>query len=142
MALHYGDRTDSEDEDGRPEFAFQLDGMSRAIYEELNEMLSPPLQKAVDEAEDPDAKEAAAGALSEARHGWKKLAFGIARGVTEHLKSELEIRGVRTRGTVSLALAGSTASGGEPAHDHGAGSLEGTTEETFEQINDGRGLVE
>lgn len=138
MALHIGNRSESE-EDGYPEFSFDLDGMSQGIFVELDTMLSPPLQKAVDEAEDPDAKAAAADALQQARHGWKKLSFGIAKGVTEHLVANLEIHDVETRGTVAVSLSGSTAD--TDGHQHGVGDLEGTGTATFEQINEGTGLV-
>lgn len=114
-------------------------GMSQSIYEEMDVRLSPPLQRAVDEAEG-DAKDAASNALKKARVGWQKLSFAIAKGVVEHLRANLEIKNIRTRGDVTVSISGSTAEVSN--HEHGAGSLEGTqTGITFEQFNDGTGLI-
>lgn len=69
--------------------------MSYLIYNELNQLLSPPLQESVSVEQ-----------LDEVRTGWKKLAYAIAKGVIEHLKSNLEIYGIETQG--DLAITGNT----------------------------------
>ena len=55
-------------------------GMSRAIFVQLDQLLSPPLQEAVSAAS-PEVKPGAQAALDAAREGWRKLAFAISRGV-------------------------------------------------------------
>ena len=89
-------------------------GMSKAIYDEVDALLSPPLQAAVDEATDA-AKPKAQEALDAARDGWKKLSFAIAKGVIGHTVSNLEVVGVQTRGNVSASVSGSTGAA-PPAH--------------------------
>ncbi|MDN3522556.1 hypothetical protein [Halomonas ramblicola] len=125
MSLDYGDITASS-------------GMSQAIYLQMDALLSPPLQQAVDEAEKEEVRAAAQEALDKAREGWRKLSYAIARGVVEHLIGHLEIDGVRTRGTVNIRVTGDT----EPAdgHRHGVDLGDGDTA-TFDQINGGTGLV-
>jgi hypothetical protein len=100
-------------------------GMSKAIYDQLDSALSPPLQAAVD-ASSGDAKTTAQAALDSARDGWRKLAFAIAAGVIAHLIDNLEVRGVRTSGDIAATVAGQTATQ--------AGV-------TFIQSNDGAGRV-
>ena len=130
MALSYGSRADTN---------VTVGGMSALIYNELDVLLSPPLQDAVDQAEG-DAKNAAQNALDEARIGWQKLAFAVASGVVEHLLANLEIRGVETQGTVTIAFGGQTQL--VNGHRHGPGTLTGThTNATFTQSNDGTGRI-
>ena len=78
-------------------------GMSLAIYTQLDVLLSPPLQAAVDAA-DGDAKEAAQAAMDAAKEGWKKLSYAIAKGVVEHIKTALEINGVTVAGKISVPV--------------------------------------
>jgi hypothetical protein len=100
-------------------------GMTKAIFDQLDAMLSPPLQQAVDEAEG-DAKTAAQGALEGARDGWRKLAFAVAAGVVGHVVGNLEVRGVQTKGDVHAVVAG------QAANQLGV---------VFTQSNDGAGRV-
>lgn len=58
-------------------------GMSRAIYEQLDALLSPEI-----EASAPDY-------LEQARDGWRKLSFAIAGGVVAHILSNMEIYGIQ-----------------------------------------------
>ncbi len=115
-------------------------GMSKAIYDRVDELLSPPLQAAVDGAGD-DAKPGAQQALDAARDGWRKLSFAIATGVVEHLLSNLEVVGVQTRGNVAATVNGATAAAPPGPHTHPV-ALSGTqTGVTFTQSNDGTGRV-
>jgi hypothetical protein len=90
MALEIGDQKASS-------------GMSQAIYEQLNTLLSPPLQ------------DMAPADQEKVRDGWRQLAFAIATGVINHLKSNMEIFGVQTSGpvttTVTGTVSGSTVTG-------------------------------
>ncbi|HEX8720455.1 MAG TPA: hypothetical protein VF736_07490 [Pyrinomonadaceae bacterium] len=54
-------------------------GMSRAIYEQMDAVLSPAFSGL------PPA------ALDEAREGWRKLSFAIAGGVVGYIVSNMEI---------------------------------------------------
>ncbi|MGK5110669.1 MULTISPECIES: hypothetical protein [unclassified Geodermatophilus] len=83
-------------------------GLSKAVYDQLDALLSPPLQQAVEAASGP-AKEAAQQALEGARSGWRKLAFAIATGVVTHLLDNLEVTGVRTGGNVVAQVSGQVA---------------------------------
>jgi hypothetical protein len=70
MALKAGDVTAS-------------DGMSKAIFEQLDALLSPALS-ALSPAD-----------LEKAREGWRKLSFAIAGGVVGHIVSNMEIYGIQ-----------------------------------------------
>lgn len=100
-------------------------GMSLAVYTEMDRLLSPPLQAMVDEA-DGEARVKAQEALDGAREGWKKLAFAIASGVITHLLENMEISGVTTQGDVTVAVQGNTGR---------------ATNVEFVQNNDGTGLI-
>lgn len=114
-------------------------GMSQAIYQVIDSQLSPPLQKAVDDAQG-DAKAKAQEALDGARAGWKKLSFAIATGVVNHITANMEIFGITTQGNVSTTVQGSTGPAA-PAHQHTV-SLPGTASNVvFAQNNDGTGHV-
>lgn len=67
-------------------------GMSKAIYDQLDALLSPPL------AGMPD--------IEKVRDGWRQLAFAIATGVIGHLKSNMEVFGIQATGPVTTAVAG------------------------------------
>jgi hypothetical protein len=108
-------------------------GMSQAIYQELDRLLSPPLQAVVG---DPNAVQAA---LDGARTGWKKLSYAIAKGVIEHLMANMEIVGIQTRGNVNVPVSGNTnvVSG----HQHSV-SISGVQNNVvFTQSNDGTGHI-
>jgi Flp pilus assembly protein TadG len=82
-------------------------GMSKDIFAEMDKLLAPPLQKAVDEASG-DAKTVAQEALDKARTSWKQLAFAIATGVITHIKANLEIAGIQTTGNVAANVNGAS----------------------------------
>jgi len=115
-------------------------GMALAIFTQFDQLLSPPLQAAVDGAS-AEAKPAAQAALDAARGGWRKLAFAVAKGVVEHLVSNLEISGVTVSGSVSLPVNGNTGSTAAPtAHTHTVGITPAATV-TLTQNNGGTGRV-
>jgi hypothetical protein len=91
-------------------------GMTGQIYAQLETLLSPPLQTAVDNSS-ADAKPVAQHALDTARQSWKQLGFAIATGVVEHLVANMEIVGIQTTGAVAAAVSGSTGSA-PPAAAH------------------------
>lgn len=115
-------------------------GMTKAIYDKMDALLSPPLQKAVDDASS-DAKPNAQKALDEARNGWKKMSFAIATGVVGHLLSNLEINGIETRGDVNASAAGSTDPAPPGPHMHPVNLSAKQSNVTFRQSNDGTGRV-
>jgi hypothetical protein len=82
-------------------------GMSQLIFQAMDSLLSPPLQQAVDRA-DAVSKAAAQQALDEARKGWKKLAFAIAKGVVDHIISNMEISGITVQGDVTTVVSNNT----------------------------------
>ena len=84
-------------------------GMTKAIFDQMDTLLSPPLADAVTAAVGDDAKKAAQETLDAARAGWRKLSFAVAAGVRNHLLANLEVRGVRTTGSISATVAGTTA---------------------------------
>ena len=84
-------------------------GMTRAIFEEMDRLLSPPLQEAVTKAADAAAKKSAEETLAAARAGWRKLAYAVAAGVVRHLLSNMEIYGVTSSGTITTTVNGMTA---------------------------------
>jgi hypothetical protein len=113
MALEIGDITASS-------------GMSKAIYDQLDTLLSPPLEGMAEED------------MEKVRDSWKKIAFAIATGVIEHIKSNMEIYGVEvsisdvstTVSTVTTCPAGA-----------GSGTGSGSGTATGQQSNDGTGHV-
>jgi Flp pilus assembly protein TadG len=92
-------------------------GMSKEIFAQMDLLLAPPLQKAVDEAAG-DAKSVAQQALDKARTNWKQLAFAIANGVINHVTANMEITGIQTTGDVAAAVNGASLPGGSPPHPH------------------------
>lgn len=71
-------------------------GMTKDIYEKLNEMLKSPVP-----AED----------LEDAQKVWKQIAFSVATGVVTHLLANLEVTAIAVSGQVTLPVAGNNASG-------------------------------
>jgi hypothetical protein len=115
-------------------------GMSKAIYDQVDALLSPPLQAAVDEATGP-AKPKAQEALDAARDGWKKLSFAIATGVIGHVVSNMEVVGVQTRGNVNASVSGSTGAAPPGPHAHTVALSASQNSLTLTQSNDGTGRV-
>lgn len=115
-------------------------GMSKAIFDQVDALLSPPLQEAVDNAT-PEAKPNAQQALDAARDGWRKLAFAIATGVVQHVIANMEVVGVQTRGDVSASVSGATAPAPPGPHPHTVSLSAVQSGVTFTQSNDGTGRV-
>ena len=90
-------------------------GMAKAIYDEIDRQLSPPLSGTP--AED----------MEKIRDSWKKLAFAISTGVINHILSNMEIKGVQTSGDINATVSGSSAT---------------QSDVVFTQRNDGMDLVE
>ncbi len=90
-------------------------GMSKAIFDQLNTILSPPLNGTSPED------------METIRNSWRNLAFAIAAGVIEHIKLNMVIKEITTQGNISATVSGNTA-----------------TQENvvFIQNNDGTGLIE
>lgn len=101
MALQIGNKTATS-------------GITKAIYDQMNVILSPPLSNL------PPAD------LEKIHDSWKQLAFAISKGVIDHIMANIEIKGVQTTGNVSAAVSGSTAT------QNGV---------VFTQSNDGTGRV-
>jgi hypothetical protein len=65
------------------------EGMSKAIYDEIVSQLSGSLNDLEPEAQNAVTQQ------------WQRLAFAIATGVISHLKSNMEIFGIRASGPVT-----------------------------------------
>ncbi len=115
-------------------------GMSLAIYREIDRQLSPPLQKAVDDASS-EARPKAQEALDKAREGWKKLSYAIAKGVIEHLISNMEVFGIKTSGNVNAAVNGNTGPAEPGNHVHNVDLTGSQAGLELIQSNDGTGHV-
>lgn len=104
-------------------------GMSKAIYDQLNIILSPPLGGTPPED------------LEKIRDSWRKLAFAIAKGVIDHITANMEIFGVQTRGNVNAPVQGNTGSANLGNHLHSVNLSGAQNNVTFTQSNDGTGHV-
>ncbi len=129
MSLKYGTGPDS------------AEGMTLAIYAEMDIQLSPPLLNAIDNAQENDEKEAAENALKDARANWVKLSYAISKGVVDHIKANMEILGVETRGDVEAAVEGDTEAATPGGHVHKVILTGNQTGVVFTQSNDGLGRV-
>lgn len=116
-------------------------GMSQAIFQEMDDQLSPPLQKAVDEAPDDTVKKGAQTALDEARNSWRKLSYAIAKGVVDHITANMEIVGIETQGDVNTSVQGATGSADPARHLHTVNLTGEENDVIFVQSNDGTGHV-
>ncbi len=101
-------------------------GMAKTIYDSMNDVLKDDLEGLSDEDKKP------------IRDNWKKLAFAIASGVIEHLKSNLEIHGVEVS-ISDISTTVSTVTTCPAGAGSGTGSGSGTA--TGQQSNDGTGHV-
>jgi hypothetical protein len=96
MPLKYGNLTN-------------LEGMSLGIYEAMDEELSKYLVQAIQEVEEHGEDKTAEmleKALDNARDNWKKLAYCIAKGVVDHIVSNMEIKDIKI--VESVKVSGST----------------------------------
>lgn len=101
-------------------------GMSKGIFNELERQLSSGMTSEL---------------LDNVRPSWQKLAFAIATGVIEHIKSNMEIHGVETKGDVDTTVKGKTDPSAPGNHRHDV-DLSGNQEDVvFTQSNDGTGRV-
>jgi len=64
-------------------------GMTKAIYDALRAILED------------DLKSLGEDKLAPIREGWKKIAYAVAKGVIEHIQTNMEITGIQTQGIVS-----------------------------------------
>jgi RNA-binding protein YhbY len=71
-------------------------GMTKEIYDKLNDLLKPKV---------PDAN------LADAQAGWKELSFAIATGVVTHIVKNAEVTNVSVSGNVTLPVAANNAAG-------------------------------
>jgi hypothetical protein len=115
-------------------------GMSNEIFTQMDLLLAPPLQKAVDDATG-DAKAVAQEALDSARTNWKQLAFAVANGVINHVTANMEITGIQTTGNVAAAVNGSSLPSGAPPHAHPIALSATQQSVTFDQSGSTSGHV-
>ena len=102
-------------------------GMTKAIYDELYAQLSPPLSGM--KAED----------FEKVKDGWRKLAYAVSKGVIDHIKANMEIKDVHTKGTVTTAIDINTGTTG--GHRHRVTGTETSQDATFDQSDDGTGHI-
>ena len=101
-------------------------GMSKSIYDQINTVLSPSLEEMSEED------------MEKVRESWRKLAFAVATGVIEHIKSNMEISGVEVSiNDVSTTVNVTT----DCPSGSGTGAGTGTGAATGQQNNDGIGHV-
>lgn len=102
-------------------------GMTKAIYEKLYNLLSPPMDGMKPED------------FERVKEGWQKLAYAISKGVIEHIKSNMEIKDIHTKGDVTtpIDLYTSTVS----LHKHRVTKDVTASGVTFTQSDDGAGHV-
>ena len=68
--------------------------MSLTIFQAMDEVLSKHLLDAIENAEG-DEKEMLVQALLGAQENWRKLAYCIAKGVIDHITSNMEVCAIR-----------------------------------------------
>ena len=105
-------------------------GMTKDIYDQLLVALELDL---------PDLSEEE---LEPIRDSWKKIAFAVATGVINHIRANMEIRGIQTQGNGTITVDGDTGTALPADHVHTV-DLSGTaTNIIFTQSNDGTGHVD
>ena len=102
-------------------------GMSKAIYDQLQLVLEPALGEVSEEVR------------SQLRESWKKLAYAIARGVIEHIMTNMEVVGIQTQGNVNAPVQGNTSL--VSGHEHGVNLAGVQNSLVFTQSNDGTGHI-
>jgi hypothetical protein len=73
------------------------EGMTKAIYDALKQDLEDSLKNLTAEQRAP------------IEENWKKMSHAIAKGVIDHIKSNMEINGVQTKGNISASVSGGVA---------------------------------
>lgn len=106
-------------------------GMAKAIYQAIDGELRPPME----------GDGVASNVIQQSQEAWKKLSYAIAKGVIEHIKANMEIQGIKTRGNVSTTVKGTTGLTGPGPHQHSVDISGKQTGVVFTQSNDGTGLV-
>jgi hypothetical protein len=79
-------------------------GMSKAIYDALFNNMKGSF---------PDSKPS-----EDVCQSWKKLAYSIAFGVIEHIKSHMEIKGIASKWDAGTEMTGTTDTAEPDAHSH------------------------
>ena len=102
-------------------------GMSKSIYDAIFTNMKDNF---------PDSKPS-----DDVCQSWKKLAYSIAYGVIEHIKSNMEIKGIATQGNVTIAVKGNTGLDISKSHDHPVDISAAKEDVVFTQNNDGTGHV-
>ncbi|MBU0908826.1 MAG: hypothetical protein KKA54_02820 [Proteobacteria bacterium] len=78
-------------------------GMTKAIYDKIRQVMEP-----IDGTSEEQ--------MTDIRSSWKKLSFAIAHGVVSHIKSNMEIKKIKTIDKVSVQ--GTTGTATPSAHSH------------------------
>ena len=79
-------------------------GMSQLIFAQMDQQLKDGVP--------PDT-------LEDVRKSWRKLAFAIASGVVQHLKTSMDVKGIQSDGNISVAISqvnGAAATGTAAGH--------------------------
>lgn len=105
--------------------ATATEGMTKAIYDNLQSVLEPDL---VDISEDKRVL---------IRESWKKLSFAIATGVINHILSNMEIIDIKTQGNISANVSGQTGLTLPGPHQHSISLSAIQNTVVFTQSNDG-----
>lgn len=148
MALNFGNKPKKN----KNPSSSDLQGMSKKIYDYLRPDFVDKALDAIDETKGDDTDEKQ---LDEAKknivYNIKQMSFFIAKGVIEHIKDEMEIKGVKARldsPVVSTTVAPGilVATAGTPAAQTGATTSPGTgtgnvSNPSVSQSNSGKGLV-
>lgn len=103
-------------------------GMSMAIYNALYDNLKSnfPDEQPPDDVCD----------------SWKKLAYSISIGVIEHIKANMEITGITTKGDVTIDVSGNSGVDIIGGHFHPVNISSTKSDIVFTQSNDGTGRVQ
>ncbi len=67
-------------------------GLTKEIFDQFDAVLMSDEDKS--KLKPPD--------LEKVREGWRKLAFAIATGVVNHLKTSMEVKGIQASGTINV----------------------------------------
>jgi len=106
-------------------------GMSKAIYEQINSILSPTLGDLPSDD------------METIRDSWKKLSYAVAKGVVSHITSNMEIYDIHTQGNINTTVSGnsSAALSGSLTHGHSIHLAGEQPNVEFTQNDDGTGHV-
>lgn len=104
-------------------------GMTKAIYDKIRQVMEP-----IDGVSEEQ--------MTDIRASWKKLSHAIAHGVVSHIKSNMEIKKIRTIDKVSVQ--GATGTAPPSAHSHSVAIAAEDADLQFTETNypAGQGHVE